>query len=188
MVRGRRHHVLQDVVRSRRRTPAPARSSAPAFIALPSSPPANTRSLPDDDRCDVWGYLLSTSHSTLLYALLEAATDPDTANARQLRLDLRTLYANTDGETAARLLKAMWQIDLKEGGNAQSHLNKFSAAHIELTQAADAFSDQVFACTIFESLPKSYRTSLPTCSKKANYVPKPSRRRHERMETTKLIQ
>lgn len=156
MVRGRKYHVLRDVVHTMRRTPAPARSSDPAFVALPPSPPANTQGLPEDDRYDVWGYLFASLHSDILWALTEQSTDPDSADARQLWRELHRLYDNTDGQTAARLMKDLWRMELDEGGNAQLHLNKFSAIHTKLTQAGEAFSDRVFAYAILESLPKSY--------------------------------
>lgn len=148
MVGKRKYHVLRGIVQSKRRTVASSRSTDPTFIALPPSPPANTQGLPDDDRYDVWGFLFSTLHSTVLYALSEEALDPDLANAQRLWKDLHTLYDNTDGQTAARLMKELWRMELSEGENAQNHLNLFSAIHTKLTQAGEAFSDRVYAYAI----------------------------------------
>lgn len=167
MVQSQVYYVLGGVVPTRRR------EVSPEMIPLP--PPlggtigtSQVTDASEADRYNVWGFLKRTISGQVLIEIHEDAKDPELADARHLWRELHRLFDHTDGQTAARLMKALWRSDLEEGGNAQRHLHRFQVIQGRLAHAGEAFSDRIFAYAIIQSLPSSYSNVASNLFQKEN--------------------
>lgn len=110
----------------------------------------------DADRNDVWGLLFSSTTSEVKSQLTEEATAPGLADAQLLWRELHAEFDKTDGQTAADLQQWLWQVKLKEKGDAVKHLVLMKSVFRKLTIAGEAPSDRILAQAMLKSLTSEY--------------------------------
>jgi hypothetical protein len=108
----------------------------------------------DEDRADVWGFLLASMSFEAQDALSEEASDPDEADAERVWREIHILYDTTDGAIAADLLDEFHLLKCPVDGNAVRHLIEMRNLNRQLAIAGEAVSDRTLALRMLKSLPE----------------------------------
>lgn len=114
----------------------------------------------EEDREDVWGFLLSTLHGKVLSSLSPRVRDAEICDARGLWVELHKKFDKTDPQAIATLMRQLWRTDMSESTDITTHLNSFVQIQDKLIQVGKGFGDEVLAYAMLESLPDKYENAV----------------------------
>ncbi|KAJ9119909.1 hypothetical protein QFC24_005392 [Naganishia onofrii] len=154
MVSHKRYYIVKEVnvpqtSTSVRRGNAARRDAAAPAVLHPHR---------EEDREDVWAFLIRCLDDSIMFHFSVDVLEPELADAAGIWREFHERFDTTDIQTAGRYQGKLWSVKLKDGGNAQKHVNRFQRYFNKLTIAGDAPSDKIFAVALLQSLPDQYST------------------------------
>lgn len=109
----------------------------------------------DEDRNDVWGFIMASMSFEAQNSLSEEAQDPNDADAQLLWREIHLLFDQTDGAIAADLMDEFHLMKLSVNGNAVKHLVQMRNLNRQLAIAGEAVTDRTLALRMLKSLPET---------------------------------
>jgi hypothetical protein len=145
-----RYYIVQDVN-------VPLTSTSVRRVHVVAPPVANYP-YRNEDRRDVWGFLYQALDDGIIANFTPEALDPIAADAAMLWKEMHEKFDRTDIQSAGEAHGKLWSTKLKEGGDAQKHINEMQGFYNKLTIAGNPPSDTTYATALLLSLPHQYET------------------------------